>query len=168
MDCVNCGKKLVNVQKKYCSSKCAGIVNGRLYPKRSTTKVLICPYCKKEFKMWGGNTKYCSQECHNNNIHKIRIEKFIKGELSDYQCRSSAVIRPYIAKHQGNKCAICDIDAVWNNKKLNFVMDHIDGNHNNNLPSNLRLVCPNCDSQLPTYKSKNSGNGRAKRKKHNL
>ena len=29
---------------------------------------------------------------------------------------------------------------------------------------NLRLVCPNCDSQLPTYKSRNRGSGRHSRR----
>jgi hypothetical protein len=43
-------------------------------------------------------------------------------------------------------------------------MDHIDGNSENNHLSNLRLVCGNCDMLLPTYKSKNKGNGRAYRR----
>jgi len=30
---------------------------------------------------------------------------------------------------------------------------------------NLRLVCGNCDMLLPTYKSKNKGNGRHNRRK---
>ena len=34
----------------------------------------------------------------------------------------------------------------------------------NNIISNLRLVCPNCDSQLPTYKNRNKGNGRHSRR----
>jgi hypothetical protein len=41
-----------------------------------------------------------------------------------------------------------------------LVLDHIDGNPTNNCRENLRLVCPNCDSQLATYKSRNRGNGR--------
>jgi len=45
------------------------------------------------------------------------------------------------------------------------VMDHIDGNADNNSLDNFRLVCGNCDMQLPTYKNKNKGNGRAWRRK---
>ena len=45
-----------------------------------------------------------------------------------------------------------------------LVVDHIDGNPENNSLDNLRTVCPNCDAQLPTYKARNSGNGRAYRR----
>ena len=41
------------------------------------------------------------------------------------------------------------------------IIDHIDGDASNNMPDNFRLVCPNCDSQLPTFKARNTGNGRA-------
>ena len=34
----------------------------------------------------------------------------------------------------------------------------IDGD---NVRSNLRLICPNCDSQLDTYKSKNKNGARS-------
>ena len=47
-------------------------------------------------------------------------------------------------------------------------MDHIDGNSDNWMDNNLRLVCGNCDMQLPTYKSKNLGNGRYKRRQRYL
>jgi|SRR5208282_4582894 len=50
------------------------------------------------------------------------------------------------------ECALCHLKSTWNGKPLDLKLDHIDQNLNNNYPSNLRLVCPNCQSQLPKRK----------------
>lgn len=73
-------------------------------------------------------------------------------------------IRDYILNDQNCKCAICGLVNEWNGETLNFVLDHIDGNASNSARENLRLVCPNCDSQLPTFKSRNKNSVRNKRK----
>ena len=37
-----------------------------------------------------------------------------------------------------NKCAICNMNAEWNNKSLTLQLDHIDGNHSNNDLNNFK------------------------------
>jgi hypothetical protein len=69
-------------------------------------------------------------------------------------------IREYLAAEQSGRCAICGAANTWLGQPLSLVLDHIDGNPTNNRRENLCLVCPNCDSQLPTYKSRNLGKGR--------
>ena len=47
-----------------------------------------------------------------------------------------------------------------------MILDHIDGDASNNTRENFRCVCPNCDSQLDTYKSKNKNSARTNRAKY--
>ncbi len=69
-------------------------------------------------------------------------------------------VRDYLASQQGGCCAICRLRDNWNGVPLVLILDHVDGDATNNSRLNLRLICPNCDSQLPTYKAKNRGKGR--------
>ena len=50
-----------------------------------------------------------------------------------------------------NKCAECKCDPVWRGVKLVLVLDHINGVHDDNRLENLRFLCPNCNSQQPTF-----------------
>jgi HNH endonuclease. len=53
------------------------------------------------------------------------------------------------------QCFQCGIEAEWNGKPIVLQIDHKDGNPLNNMPSNVRFLCPNCHSQTPTFGIKN-------------
>jgi len=54
-----------------------------------------------------------------------------------------------------NKCCECGLAPEWNGKKLVLVLDHINGVSNDHRKENLRLLCPNCNSQQSTFAGRN-------------
>jgi hypothetical protein len=54
-----------------------------------------------------------------------------------------------------NKCSICKQIPEWNNQPLTLVLDHENGIRNDNRRENLRLICPNCNSQQKTFSGRN-------------
>ena len=85
------------------------------------------------------------------------IQRFTSGLIKE-----RPTLRKLISITKGYMCSICGI-SEWNGYKITLIVDHIDGNAGNNLPDNVRLVCPNCNSQTPTFGGRNKGNGRKSR-----
>lgn len=168
--CLQCNRPLGFEKRtnKFCSHSCSATYNnlgriidrktGLLKPKEKKTNT-PCLNCGSPIEKHG--KKYCSLECsmsHRKEKTRSRALANLKnGSLNDLNARN------WFRRIFEHKCAICGL-SQWNNKEIPVVVDHIDGDHNNNFLNNLRMVCCNCDAQLPTYKGKNKGNGRSNRK----
>ena len=133
--------------------------------KERRDEISTCVNCGKEYhKFFSNKGKCCSIQCGYNNKTRLAYEKLIAGDPSMQKGNyNPKFCKPIILKEQNNKCSICGCDPIWNNKNLVFILDHIDGNASHNIRSNFRMICPNCDSQLDTYKSKNKNSARITR-----
>lgn len=163
--CIICGNIIDNRHKKYCSDECKNKnkVNTLKHKKYSNIKLKkICKGCGKEYEGYR-ETDFCSVKCQGQYLHKKAYKDFL--ENNEKYCRGNYTpksFKDFIIEEQGGVCAICGNPPIWNDKSLVFIIDHIDGNAANNRRENLRCICPNCDSQLDTFKSKNKNSARRK------
>lgn len=125
---------------------------------------MLCSLCGKSLNK---RTKsgFCSS-CINIARAKQRFNLWL--ETGDLGISVGTTLRGHLREellnYYGNKCSICGCPNVWNDKELVFILDHINGDASDNSKENLRFVCPNCDSQLETYKSKNKNSARSFRR----
>ena len=88
----------------------------------------------------------------NQGLKKYLIEDILNGKHPQYP--TSKLSKRLVSEgYFEYKCVECGINE-YNGKPISLELNHIDGKNSNNLLSNLELLCPNCHSQTPTYRSK--------------
>lgn len=154
--CIHCGAPIAFEKRrnKCCDNpKCSGYNRYRPSP-----KIRKCILCGERIKT---GEKFCSQKCHKEFLYQKEKERTLKsGEFGAKKYgENMKLVRRILGDIHGYKCSICGI-SNWNGKNIVLVVDHIDGNADNHRIDNYRLVCPNCNSQLPTFAGRNRGKGR--------
>jgi hypothetical protein len=107
---------------------------------------------------------FCSNRCQRAQERARNLARWLETGVGTPGTHQGHYIRSYLLEEQNGRCDVCGCPGSWFGQTLRFILDHVDGDSSNNRRENLRLVCPNCDSQLPTYKARNRGKGRSWRR----
>ena len=181
MKCENCGIEHDGIygSGRFCSEKCARGFTTKFNRDEISRKVSLtlggkgilkeknCLYCgalltKKNAK------KFCC------NAHQQQFQRDKTWSRADRDgvwytesCNSvSRGAKNYLIARRGYRCEICGI-TEWKQGPIPLVLDHIDGESDNWSLNNIRLVCRNCDGELPTFCGRNQKNGhQSKRQKY--
>ena len=83
---------------------------------------------------------------------KRSIEEYLsnKFKIQSYGLRNR-LLKEGILEYVCSNCLL----NKWLTGPIPLELDHIDGNHENNNLSNLRLLCPNCHALTDNYRGKN-------------
>jgi RNA polymerase subunit RPABC4/transcription elongation factor Spt4 len=115
-------------------------------------------YLKNKAIEWKIDMSHFTGQAHlkgktHNWSHKTPINEFLikhskcsRGNLKYRLIKENILI---------NECSICKQQSFWNNKPLIMILDHINGVNDDNRKENLRLICPNCNTQQLTFCGKN-------------
>ena len=159
------------MENKLCEYGCGQIAqhvlkNGRLCCEKSWNK---CPEIRKRNS--DGLKKAYKEGRKKSRILEFRPdvnwnkgqtilrydEVFVKDCYRKTDVLKKIILRDNLKKY---KCEKCENKGVWMNEEVVLELDHINGDNKDNRLENLRFLCPNCHSQTPTFRGRNSGVGK--------
>lgn len=113
--------------------------------------------CKKGIHIYEPNKKrrgciQC-QNIHNRQRDKIRYKNPLRRlQIKIAQLKHYRTVRKPYTQYKKDKCEIYGFILI---NQIQLDVDHIDGNHDNNEPSNLKTLYANCH-RLKTYENNES------------
>ena len=96
-------------------------------------------------------------------VHPSRRTKYLSTTktLDEIMVENSSYSRSSLKKRllregiMENVCSECNLEGEWRGKPITMILDHINGINNDHRLSNLRMLCPNCNSQTSTFSGRN-------------
>ena len=140
----------------------------RIDGRRVYTHDRMCKHCNVPLD--GSALDYCNNKCKSALRRKQQIDSWLSGDIasainSDGSLKSS--VRDWLLETAGNKCEECSWSKVHPvTGRVPLQIDHQDGDHTNNVRSNLKVLCPSCHAMTPNYGSLNRGKGRESRREY--
>jgi len=149
MKCIKCNNEHSGSfgSGKYCSKACA---NSRVRTDEVKKKISIGV---RKNQYWNDAEWKAKIAKANKSPEKAAKVKETWKSKRDYDTAHIWSIKKWLKEERDNKCEECGVKE-WNGKRLPMEVDHIDGNTNNNNVDNLKVLCPNCHSQTPTWRKK--------------
>lgn len=148
--CERDGCSEVTANDKYCSRRCAAIVNNTLAPKRKKTRItLTCTMCGFERFAYVQNDEWLCTACRCTPEAFVEILKTRKAPPDKETLFRIGLKYRF--------CEECGVGEEWNGSPLMLQLEHVDGDRTHNRIENLKILCPNCHSQTPTYAGRNIG-----------
>jgi Zn finger protein HypA/HybF involved in hydrogenase expression len=111
---------------------------------------------KKFEKLYEIDTSHFTGQGHlkgkTHNFNTIPLGEIL---VKDYEYSSNKLRKRLISEGiKEHKCECCGLKE-WLGDPIPLELDHIDGDHYNNILENLKILCPNCHAKTPTYRGKN-------------
>ena len=114
---------------------------------------------KKFQKLYNIDTSHFTGQGHmkgkTHNFNTVPLSEIL---VKDYEYSSNKLRKRLISEGlKKHRCECCGL-TEWLGEPIPLELDHIDGDHSNNLFENLKILCPNCHAKTPTYRGKNKKN----------
>lgn len=119
-----------------------------------SSSISIADVCRKlGIRPVGSNYKTVKKKIYEYNIDTSHFlgQASNLGKKIVYSPTTNRVIKGRLVEDRGHKCESCGLSS-WLKIPIALELEHIDGNNSNNINSNLKLLCPNCHAQTPTWR----------------
>src|SRR5262245_66004457 len=84
---------------------------------------------------------YCSNACQQRAARRLLVGEWLATGVGRADSKKGHYVRSYLMQDQGGTCALCGIGTEWNGALLGFVLDHVDGDADNNRREQLCSMC---------------------------